>query len=171
MFQHVSTCFNKILGVPVQLRGLILYPTYSEHHQLVDESLKAIKVDFATCLWHCPTNLVLHIPCLLLQLRRDRKRFQRLPGLQGQHKVLLLDVRATGQREQGPQRAQEMGWHGDTWRYIWNSWVSPEKMLWMLWGIIPSSSCCFFQGNMSLVCRTCCQILGILKWKKSLPGW
>ena len=50
MFQHVSTCFNKILGVPVQLRGLILYPTYSEHHQLVDESLKAIKVDFATCL-------------------------------------------------------------------------------------------------------------------------
>ena len=27
----------------------------------------------------------------------------RIPGLQGQHQVLLLDVRETGQREQGPQ--------------------------------------------------------------------
>ena len=26
-FQHVSKCFKKILGVPVQLHGLILYPT------------------------------------------------------------------------------------------------------------------------------------------------
>ena len=118
-------------------------------------------VDFATCLWHCPTIGALHlwkphlaetlllehlfisiffsipnihldllsIPAVHLEIlwvesihsmfvASTSPRSETLPGLQGQHKVLLLDVRATGQREQGPQRAQKMGWPGDTWRYM-----------------------------------------------------